>query len=198
MRRILTALTMALLLLGFAGCGGTSVQPGDGPAATAEPEPTDPQITEGDPPMEGEPSEEPSEAPAKVANFKEKYVYEDGLQVEVIRIVNSRFTKSQTEYSDEAKAGDPYSKFTVRVKNGSKLTVKLSASATVTYGPDGVEAEKSYLLDDDSGLEGKLLPGRSRSAAAVYLIPPKYYGDVVMEFTPDLDHDSAVFSGSIK
>jgi hypothetical protein len=101
------------------------------------------------------------------------------------------FTAKQVEdaYDGEKKA-DPYAKFTVRVKNRSPKTVERSASATVTYGPDGVEAVKSYLLDEHSGLDGKLIPGKSRSAVAVYLIPEKHYDDVVMEFSPDFEHDS--------
>jgi hypothetical protein len=34
--------------------------------------------------------------------------------------------------------------------------------------------------------------------AMMYLIPEKYYDDVVVEFSPDFEHDSAVFSGSVK
>jgi hypothetical protein len=29
------------------------------------------------------------------------------------------------------------------------------------------------------------------------MIPPKHFDDVVLEFSPDFEHDSAVFSGSI-
>lgn len=200
MRRILILFAL-LLLVGLAGCGGTTVEPGDGPAATADPaDPGGPSVAEGEghPPIEGEPGEEPpTEAPQKIASFKEKYVYDDGLEVEVIKIVNGKFTPKDVEYTEEAKAGDPYTKLTMRVRNGSKVTIQLLGSATVTYGPDGTEAVLSSLLDTDS-MDGKLIPGKSRSAAAVYLIPPKYYGDVVMEFSPDLEHSSAVFSGSIK
>ena len=96
-----TVFLLAILLtLGLVGCGGTgtTVEPGDGPAATAEPEPTDPEVTEGDPPMEGEgkPCEEPTEeAEAAPASFDEKYTYPDGLEVEVIKIVNGKFTGSR-------------------------------------------------------------------------------------------------------
>jgi hypothetical protein len=46
-------------------------------------------------------------------------------------------------------------------------------------------------------LDGKLLKGKSRSARYVFLIPPKHQNDVVLEFSPDFEHDSAMFSGSI-
>ena len=68
----------------------------------------------------------------------------------------------------------------------------------VTYGPDGEEAEQTYLLDEAEDMSGKLIKGKSRSAGFSFLVPTKFYDDVVLEFSPDFDHDSAVFSGSIK
>jgi hypothetical protein len=65
------------------------VQPGDGPAA---------EETQYHGPIEGEPGDEPSEEPSPLqdnAKFGEKYVYSDGLEVEVIKIRNGRFTASQ-------------------------------------------------------------------------------------------------------
>jgi hypothetical protein len=189
--------TIAVLALG--GCGGTGtegVSPGDGPAAS-EPETTTPVEGGGGP--TDEPTEEPTEEQAP-ANFHEKYTYRDGLQVEVIRIKLGHYTRAEIEngYADKKeKPGDPYAQFTVRIRNGSKKTVQLIQSATVTYGPDGVEAKSSHVLDD-ADLGGKLIPGKSRSATAAWLIPEKWYGDVVMEISPDIDHSSAVFSGSIK
>jgi hypothetical protein len=123
--------TIAALTL--SGCSGTTtegVSPGDGPAAS---EPADT-------PVEGEnatdqPTEEPTEEEHAPANFHEKYTYRDGLQVEVIRIKLGHFTRAEIEDGYEAnkeKPGDPYAKFTVRIRNGSKKTVQLSGSATVT------------------------------------------------------------------
>jgi hypothetical protein len=53
-------------------------------------------------------------------------------------------------------------------------------------------------LDEDEELSGKLLKGKSRSAGFSFLIPTRFYDDVVLEVAPDFEHDSAVFSGSIK
>ena len=64
-RRSLPALILALLLM---GCS-PSVEPGDGPAMTEEPSMT-----------EAVPEEEPVQGEAK---FGEKYVYPDGLEVEI-------------------------------------------------------------------------------------------------------------------
>jgi hypothetical protein len=66
----------------------------------------------------------------------------------VIKIRNGRFTASQVEYADDVKKGDPYSVFTIRVKNGSPKTVELLGSVAVTYGPDGEPAKETYVLDE--------------------------------------------------
>jgi hypothetical protein len=194
MRRAISALWLAAALL-LSGCGGieqSGVEPGDGPAASE---------TEYHGPIEGEPGDDPSEEPSPLqdnAKFGEKYVYSDGLEVEVIKIRNGRFTASQVEYADDVKKGDPYSVFTIRVKNGSPKTVELLGSVAVTYGPDGEPAKETYVLDEAEELSGKLIKGKSRSAGFVFLIPTRFYDDVVLEFSPDFEHDSAVFSGSIK
>jgi len=143
------------------------------------------------------PTVTPSDQPP--SDFHHKYVYADGLQVEVIRIQRGHFTASQVKYvSTGEKKGDPYVLFVVRVKNGSRALVDLSSSETVTYGPDGKEAEFTNAVDGSGGgLNGKLLPGRARSETFAYLIPDKYQSDVVMEYSPDVEHDSALFVGSV-
>jgi len=193
MRRAIAAiwLTAAFLLSGCTSVDQTGVQPGDGPAVNEE-TPLHGAI-EGE---EGEPVE-PSPLQDN-AKFGEKYVYSDGLQVEVIRIRNGQFTARQVEYEDKIKKGDPYTVFTIRVKNGTSKTIDLVGTVQVTYGPDGEEAEQTYLLDEAEDMSGKLIKGKSRSAGFSFLVPTKFYDDVVLEFSPDFDHDSAVFSGSIK
>jgi hypothetical protein len=195
MRRVIVALCLSagFLLTGCAGIAQSGVQPGGGPAITDEPLDTEPPLEVGD-----EPSEQP-QGPDN-ATFNDEYTYSDGLQIEVIKVVNATFMAAQAEYRDDVKRGQPYTVMTVRVKNGTPKTVELMGSATVTYGPDGTEAETSYAEDRDisEGLDGKLLKGKSRSARYVFLIPPKHLDDVVLEFSPDFEHDSAMFSGSIK
>jgi hypothetical protein len=202
----------ALLALTLFGCTSTAtVEPGDGPAASEPaasepghpedsiaPHPTEPPVDEQSPPPR-EPSDATEPPPGQAASCKEKWVYEDGLEVEVIRIQTGRFTAQQAQDGmDGEKKGDPHAKFTVRVRNGSKKTVELNASATVVYGSDGIEAVKSYAVDSDSGLTGKLLPGKARSSAAVYLSPESIFGDVVLEFNADFEHEAAMFGGSIR
>lgn len=203
LRRILILLA-ALLSLSLAGCLSptTSVEPGDGPAVTGEPsgslepDPLDPEVTEGDPPYDTEPTEEPSDAAP--ASFTEKVVYADGLEVEVTKVKNGRFTAKDVEYTEEVKKGDPYTVFTIRVTNKSPKTVDLVGSVRVAYGPDGEEAESTYVLEEAEDMSGKLIKGKARSAGFVYLVPTKFYDNVVLEFSADFEHESAVFSGSIK
>jgi hypothetical protein len=46
-------------------------------------------------------------------------------------------------------------------------------------------------------LDGKVLPGWSKSANYGYGVPKKHWGDVVLEFNPDYERDSVLFEGSL-
>lgn len=218
MKKIALPLAAALLL--FAGCSTTpttNVAPGDGPAAEQTEgqtfdsppadEPTADETSEA--PMDDESTEEPTEEPTdeeseeefQTATFKQKYVYTDGVEIEIIKIKRGQISAYDAEINDnDTKAGDPYVVFTVRVKNGTNKRLDLSASGSVSYGPDGEAAESSFLEGaDDLGLTGTVLPGKSKSSeSSAWLIPSKYQDDVVYEFSPDFDHDSAVFAGTVK
>lgn len=60
-------------------------------------------------------------------------------------------------------------------------------------------ATDTYLSEEtEAGAPDGVLPtGRSKSGFFVFLIPERYQNDVVLEVTPDLDHDAVVFTGSI-
>jgi hypothetical protein len=174
----LVLLVAFLALLGGCVSAAPTVAPSDGPVMSDSPTPLGPL---------------PSD-------FHHKYVYDDGLQIEVTGIRAGHFTASEIQYAATGeKKGDPYVVFTVRVRNGSPSIVDLSSSETVVYGPDGKEAEFTNVpAGSGGGLNGKLLPGRSRTEVFAYLIPDKYQDDVVMEYSADLEHDSALFAGSVK
>ena len=126
-------------------------------------------------------------------------VYEDGIQVEITKIKHAEVTKEDTETQDmEAKAGDPYVDFLVRVANDTRSRLMLSTSDTVAYGPDGDKAEEIYVGDAPGDISATVLPGKSKSIHIQYVIPKNYQDDVVLEFSFDFDHDTAVFSGSVK
>lgn len=152
------------------------------------------------PTVEGEP-DEPAE-PAQVPSFHQKYTYDDGVEVEITKIDKGRLTRQQAEdeFEDGVKPGMGWVRFTARIRNGAKKTLDASlVYASVTYGKDGREAPNLY-FNDDSDFDGKILPGRAKTAEATYLIPEKFWGDVVLEFTigDDFERESVIFAGSVK
>lgn len=209
MKRIVAVLLC--LLLFAAGCGGTpaTVEPGDGPAASSEPsEASEAPVEEA--PTEEAPSEAPSEdAPAEgdegdegmgpaVASFDQKYTYDDGVEVEVIEVKARKTGDYALADSGELKKGTPYTYLRVRVRNGSSTRLEAFGSATMTYGPDGEEADMVSAGDIETGVDGTILPGRAKTGEFAYLVPAKHLGDVVLEFTPDFEHEPAIFAGSLK
>ena len=119
MRHVLLAL---LVLFALVGCASGTVAPGDGPAA----KPT--EFVEGDGPYETEePTDEPSlddeKVPPQVASFQERFIYDDGLEVEVTKISQRRLGEYPTTSDDSGKEGDPYDLLTIRVKNGTRARV---------------------------------------------------------------------------
>lgn len=198
MKRVVVA-AVVLTLAGCASTPTTGVQPGDGPAATEVVEPTAP--VEGEGQFTEEPLEEPTDEPEpEVASFKEKYTYPDGVEVEIIKIRHGKLTAYEAEIDGNAKRGQDYVIFTVRVRNGSKQRLKLAASGTVSYGPDGEVAESAFVENMPSGsLDGTVLPGKAKSApSSAWLVPGRWQGDVVYEFAPSFDYSAAIFSGSVK
>ena len=200
MRRHVLVLT-TVLLLAFAACGGGSgggVEPGDGPAATSEPTEPEPTTVVGDGEPTGEPDGEPSEEVERddaVVKFGQKYVYTDGVEVEVTKVRHGRISDEDFKdwYEDEA---TPYwVKVTIRVRNGSKSKVEIIDSSDVTYGPDG---EQVSTYSEKGSLDGPLLPGRAKSATVRLHIPKKYQGDVVWVQTIDFDREQVIFSGSLR
>jgi hypothetical protein len=203
----LAGLALSLVLL--AGCASTptsGVEPGDGPAA----EPGSSQTFEE--PMDEEPTEEPTdefteepveeeEPEPEVATFKDKYTYEDGVEVEITKIQHGKVTRADAEYSDDLEGGEDWVLLTARVKNGSSKRLDAYGSFTLTYGEDGDEAESTCCIDsapDTTDMSGKILPGRSKVASELFLLPKKHQGDVVLEFSLDFEHEDAIFAGSVK
>ena len=176
MRKLIAAAGLGALLL-FAGCssGGapSGVAPADGPASVSA-TPLPPGVSD-------------------TPNFHQKFVYDDGLDVEVTNIKKGRQT------------GTDYATFTVRLKNTGTQRFKLSGDSgnvytEASYGPDGEPAENTNL--DGDPISGTLLPGRAKSGSVTYLISKKYWNDVVLEVSiPDAEslenRDPVVFAGPI-
>jgi hypothetical protein len=199
--RRLTLLFCLLLVTGCTQAPATGVAPGDGPAATASESELDCDNATTEAEQEEcadlEPDGPTEEAEPMVASFKEKYTWDDGVQVEVIKIRHAKISKQDAEFNQ--KLGQDYVVFTIRVRNNSKRTLNLIGVPDVAYGPDGEPAEAPVVSESLGDMSGKLIPGKARSAGWPFFIPPKYQDDVVMEFSiGDGEHESAVFSGSVK
>jgi hypothetical protein len=167
----------------------SNVQTADGPAQ----EPVDEGSYHGEP-------DQPSSV--SVPSFHQKYVYKDGVEVEITQIDKGRLTRQQAadEYEENIKSGMGWVRLTGRIKNGSKETLDASlVSISVSYGPDGREPLRLY-FNDDSDFDGKILPSRAKSAEATFAIPEKYWGDVVAEITigDDFYRETVIFAGSVK
>lgn len=187
-----TIATAILLLIAACSTDGT-IAPGEGLAPTPTSTST-PSVTS--PPGLGTP------------NFKQKYIYDDGVAVEVTQIKTGRLTREQAadEFDKKIKAGTPYAVFTVRVKNDSRERLSLGGEGiasygSVTYGPDGERAQELYSLGDIGGVSGSILPGKAKTGRFAYAIPDKYWGDVVLEFgigdTVNSEREPVIFAGPI-
>jgi len=176
-------LSTALLLSACATVEPNDVSPGDGPAAST-----------------GTAKAKSTKAASKpkVASFKDKYTYPDGVQVEVTKVGKEKLTESAAVDDNSGKPGDPFTVFTIRVRNGSEATLDAVGSGTVSYGPDGEEAPTVFDTGVSGGVEGKILSGKAKSGEFGFLIPKKYQNDVTLEFSADFEHDAAVFTGSVK
>jgi hypothetical protein len=105
-----------------------NVQTADGPADPPPP-------LHEDPPPGEEPGSDPSSV--TVPNFKQKYVYKDGVEFEFTAVETGKLTKAQVEeeVNDKIKTGDGWVKFTGRIRNGSKAIMDANlVFMTVTYG----------------------------------------------------------------
>jgi hypothetical protein len=199
MTRKIVLIVALLAALALTGCTSSDphIQPGTGPAETDVPaEEAEPTTFE----SEGEPGDEPT--PVTVPNFHQKYTFGDGVEIEITKIDKGRLTPKQAEeeYEDGVKAGMGWVRFTGRIRNGSKKVLDANlVSASVTYGPDGHEAPSLY-FNDRSDFDGKIIPGRAKTAEATYLIPERYWGDVVFEFSlgDEWDREAVIFVGSVK
>jgi hypothetical protein len=143
-------------------------------------------VTAEDEPSDAPPSSDSSEA--RTARFGETFTYKDGLQVTIGK--PRKFTPS--EYAG-AKKAVVYLRFKVTLKNG---TAKRFEPTIVSGTMSSAGKECEEIFDTDNGLDGSpsttLLPGRVVSYSMGFGVSDQR--DLVLEFTPDFDHDAAVFS----
>lgn len=178
--RLLGSLVLAAAL-SLSACGGitaSQVAPGSGPATSGASSADDTSGT--------------------TAKFGQKYTYSDGLEVEVTKVETAKLGSYSLVGDKEGKKGSPYTKFSVRVKNGSGDVVDAIGSSQLHYGPDGDEADAVYEGSKvPKQITGKIVKGKSKTGVYGYVIPKKYRDDVQFEFSLDFAHDAVVFSGKI-
>lgn len=132
-------------------------------------------------------------------SFTDPYVYRDGLEVEVTKLRHGSVTADDVEAGARAEKGTAWVQLTVRVTNRSKhRTAEPVGDFELSYGPDKDVADPVSLPTvRNRGLSGSIARGEAKVTSATFVVPVKDQDDVVLGFTPDIDHDTAYFTGSI-
>ncbi|WP_328544669.1 hypothetical protein [Streptomyces europaeiscabiei] len=92
----------------------------------------------------------------------------------------------------------PYAKFTIKIVNGSDVTVDANEmTVDCAYGDEGKEGEGIY----DDGLDGlpdtRILAGRSLTVPWACELP-RSETFLQIEVSPDYDSEEAIFTGNVK
>ncbi|MFM9453021.1 hypothetical protein [Streptomyces europaeiscabiei] len=95
-------------------------------------------------------------------------------------------------------ASAPYAKFTIKIVNGSDVTVDANEmTVDCAYGDEGKEGKGIY----DEGLDGlpdtRILAGRSLTVPWACEVP-RSETFLQVEVSPDYDSEEAVFTGNVK
>ena len=174
--RLTTALAAAALSLTLASCAGTP-----GTVASA---PT--QGTNADP---SEEASDGSPAPADdgTVAFGQSYRWDDGLQVTI-----STPKPYKPSRWAAAKKSKNYLVMTVTVLNGTSATYE---PALFNLSAQSGDAESEQVFDSGNGVGGspntKLLKGRQAKWKVAFAVKnPK---DLVVEVTPDFEHDPVIY-----
>jgi hypothetical protein len=189
---VVVVATIGLLLL-IGGClaiTGSAINAADEAlietSASLEPESSSPSP---------EPTTESSDEPdgdTGAVKIGQTFTYEDGLKVSVVSA-----KKHTAQDPIEGSPGDPTAIITIKITNGTAK--KFAASdvwVDVSYGKNGDLASDLY---EFNGFVGTISSGRSKMAKYEFLVEDKKgLNDLVIEVTPSLDHDSAIFEGAAK
>lgn len=164
--------------------------------SSAEPAAGDDVVADEEEQVEEEPAEESEGAgsDAEVAGLDDTVTYDSDVEVKL-----SKFARG-TSSSYGSPENTPYVRFGVRVKNNGKATVDTSAfTASCSYGKDGKPSES--IFDTERGLNGgpdtKLLAGRSITVTWACELP-KAEKTIQIEVSPDMESESAIFTGDVR
>ncbi len=93
-----------------------------------------------------------------------------------------------------------YVQFTIKIKNGGTETLDTTGlTVNCSYGEDGRSSESIFDSehDLDGGPDTKLLAGRSINVTWGCELPKKQK-IIQIEVSPDMDSESAIFTGNVK
>lgn len=128
------------------------------------------------------------------AAFGGTHLYPDGLRVTVTQILRNRLGKAVK--AQKLKKGAPIQILTVKVTNRSGATVKTSGSAIMTYG------QRHQVAPAVAGkavhpMSGTVAPGKSQQGTFAFAVPRKSINNAALSFSFDLNHQPALFQGSL-
>jgi len=186
-RSILTALASGMVVIGLVACGGVAGNPANTqPTGTnALPESTATSATTSETPA---PTDEPSTSDTTVT-FGKAFTWENGISATVS--APKAYRRSDTGFGGESFKHAV--QFTITIVNRSgKAFDPSTATATVQSG----DVEGDEIFDSAHGINGspdtKILDGRqARYKVAFGVSNPK---DIVFEFTPGFEYDSAIWT----
>ncbi|MFH8613075.1 hypothetical protein ACH4D5_36975 [Streptomyces sp. NPDC018029] len=147
---------------------------------------------EEEPPEEPEP--EPESTEPEVSGLGDTVTYVNDVEVSL-----SKFARgTSSEYGSPENT--PYVKFAVTVKNEGKSTIDTSGFTTsCSYGEVGESSESVF--DSERGLNGgpdtRLLAGRSITVTWACELP-KTEDTIQIEVSPDMETETAIFTGDVK
>lgn len=192
---VVVVATSGLLLLVGGGLAitGSSINAADEAlsetSASLEPESSSPSpepITES--------SDEPDDFVSGAVKIGQTFTYEDGLKVSVVS------AKKDTAGQDpiEGSPGDPTAIITIKITNGTAKKFA-AGDVLVDVSYDSKNGDLASDLYEYNGFVGTISSGRSKMAKYEFLFEDKKgLNDLVIEVTPSLDHDSAIFEGAAK
>ncbi|MEV0522109.1 hypothetical protein AB0I66_01690 [Streptomyces sp. NPDC050439] len=154
---------------------------------------SDDVVADEEEPLE-EPEPEPESTGPEVAGLNDSVTYSNDVGLSLSKFVRG----TSSEYGSPENT--PYVKFSVRVKNDGKSTVDTSGfTASCSYGKAGKSSES--IFDSEQGLDGgpdtRLLAGRSITVTWACEMP-KSEKTIQIEVAPDMETETAIFTGSVK